>query len=143
MKESNQYADHPPARDCACAACMTYFIHKPIENQFQPLLLSEQLARDHASGDFGKALEGYAEAAAELERRSDQLASIEQFAKSVPSVQTIASQAPEVVARWFAMFANRDTEHCKRIHELEAELQEMRLQAIADFGQRQTAGERP
>lgn len=29
--------------------------------------LSEQLKRDHASGDFGKALEGYAERAAELE----------------------------------------------------------------------------
>jgi len=29
--------------------------------------LSEQLKRDHESGDFGKALEGYAERAAELE----------------------------------------------------------------------------
>lgn len=29
--------------------------------------LSEKLAQDHESGDFGKALEGYAERAAELE----------------------------------------------------------------------------
>lgn len=29
--------------------------------------LSEQLKQDHESGDFGKALEGYAEKAAELE----------------------------------------------------------------------------
>ena len=36
--------------------------------------LSEQLRRDHDSGDFGKALEGYAERAEQLEQQAVELA---------------------------------------------------------------------
>jgi len=35
--------------------------------------LSEQLQQDHESGDFGKALEGYAERAAALEEENERL----------------------------------------------------------------------
>lgn len=38
--------------------------------------LSEQLKQDHESGDFGKALDGYAERAAELERIVEAVANI-------------------------------------------------------------------
>ncbi len=38
--------------------------------------LSEQLKQDHDSGDFGKALEGYAERAAELEKIAEAVAHI-------------------------------------------------------------------
>jgi len=38
--------------------------------------LSEQLKQDHESGDFGKALEGYAEIAAELERIAEAVSHI-------------------------------------------------------------------
>lgn len=38
--------------------------------------LSEQLKKDHQSGDFGRALEGYAERAEELERIVEAVAHI-------------------------------------------------------------------
>jgi hypothetical protein len=38
--------------------------------------LSEQLQQDHASGDFGKALEGYSKRAAELEEIVEAVAHI-------------------------------------------------------------------